>query len=146
MGKFRGSEKDYYYLDSTKRSRQRKSHFFPLQWGRLWHNPFQQRIGRKRCHPPDVPAARGTAADAGSPPRHRRLLVPGASRLPQPPRASRSEPYNYFCCKRPLRSSSPTANLTLPSPPLNRVPKPRVYTSFKYLQRTEFATNHARIH
>ncbi|KAK4826053.1 hypothetical protein QYF61_004168 [Mycteria americana] len=36
--------------------------------------------------------------------------------------------------KRPLRSSSPTSNLALPSPPLNHVPKHHIYTSFKYLQ------------
>lgn len=31
MGKFRGSEKDYYYLDSTERRWERKRHFFSLQ-------------------------------------------------------------------------------------------------------------------
>ncbi|KAK4828229.1 hypothetical protein QYF61_024724 [Mycteria americana] len=36
--------------------------------------------------------------------------------------------------KRPLRSSSPTVNLALPSPPLHHVPKHHIYTSFKYLQ------------
>ncbi|KAK4818569.1 hypothetical protein QYF61_014705 [Mycteria americana] len=36
--------------------------------------------------------------------------------------------------KRPLRSSSPTVNLTLPSPPLHHVPKHLIQTSFKYLQ------------
>ncbi|KAK4811904.1 hypothetical protein QYF61_017428 [Mycteria americana] len=34
--------------------------------------------------------------------------------------------------KRPLRLSSPNVNLTLPSPPLNPVPKHHIYTSFKY--------------
>ncbi|KAK4818707.1 hypothetical protein QYF61_018686 [Mycteria americana] len=36
--------------------------------------------------------------------------------------------------KRPLRLSSPTVNLALPSPPLHHVPKHHIYTSFKYLQ------------
>ncbi|KAK4824899.1 hypothetical protein QYF61_021414 [Mycteria americana] len=36
--------------------------------------------------------------------------------------------------KRPLRSSNPTVNLALPSPPLNHVLKCHIYTSFKYLQ------------
>ncbi|KAK4828289.1 hypothetical protein QYF61_024954 [Mycteria americana] len=36
--------------------------------------------------------------------------------------------------KRPLRSSSPTVNLTLPTPPLHHVPKHLIQTSFKYLQ------------
>ncbi|KAK4821856.1 LOW QUALITY PROTEIN: hypothetical protein QYF61_004333 [Mycteria americana] len=36
--------------------------------------------------------------------------------------------------KRPLRSSSPTVNLTLPSPPLHHVPKHLSQTAFKYLQ------------
>ncbi|KAK4823797.1 hypothetical protein QYF61_006519 [Mycteria americana] len=36
--------------------------------------------------------------------------------------------------KRPLRSSSPTVNLTLPRPPLHHVPKHLTQTSFKYLQ------------
>ncbi|KAK4817239.1 hypothetical protein QYF61_005261 [Mycteria americana] len=36
--------------------------------------------------------------------------------------------------KRPLRSSSPTVNLTLPSPPLYHVPKHLIQSSFKYLQ------------
>ena len=44
------------------------------------------------------------------------------------------ESQNHLSWKRPLRSSSPTINLSLPSPPLNRVPKRHVYTSFKYLQ------------
>ncbi|KAK4813343.1 hypothetical protein QYF61_026639 [Mycteria americana] len=34
----------------------------------------------------------------------------------------------------PLRSSSPTINLTLPSPPLHHVPKHLIQTAFKYLQ------------
>jgi len=41
---------------------------------------------------------------------------------------------NYFGWKRPLRSSSSSINLTLPTPPLNHVPKCHIYTSFKYLQ------------
>ncbi|KAK4824196.1 hypothetical protein QYF61_012012 [Mycteria americana] len=36
--------------------------------------------------------------------------------------------------EKTLRSSSPTVNLTLPSPSLNQVPKHHIYTSFKYLQ------------
>ncbi|KAK4812342.1 hypothetical protein QYF61_017119 [Mycteria americana] len=36
--------------------------------------------------------------------------------------------------KRPLRSSSPTINLTLPKPPLHHVSKHLIQTSFKYLQ------------
>ncbi|KAK4829020.1 hypothetical protein QYF61_001795 [Mycteria americana] len=36
--------------------------------------------------------------------------------------------------KRPLRSSSPTINLTVPRPPLHHVPKHLIQTSFKYLQ------------
>ncbi|KAK4831331.1 LOW QUALITY PROTEIN: hypothetical protein QYF61_016820, partial [Mycteria americana] len=36
--------------------------------------------------------------------------------------------------KRPLRSSSPTLNLTLPSPPLHHVPEHLIQTSVKYLQ------------
>ncbi|KAK4812136.1 hypothetical protein QYF61_000977 [Mycteria americana] len=36
--------------------------------------------------------------------------------------------------KRPLRSSSPTVNLTLPSPPLHHVPKHLIQMAFKYLQ------------
>ncbi|KAK4832356.1 hypothetical protein QYF61_021955 [Mycteria americana] len=36
--------------------------------------------------------------------------------------------------KRPLRSSSPTINLTLPRPPLYHVPKHLIQASFKYLQ------------
>ena len=44
------------------------------------------------------------------------------------------ETQSHLGWKRPLRSSSPTVNLTLPSPPLNHVPKCHVYTSFKCLQ------------
>ena len=44
------------------------------------------------------------------------------------------ETQNHLGWKRPLGSLSPTANLTLPSPPLNYVPKHRVYMAFKYLQ------------
>ncbi|KAK4827460.1 hypothetical protein QYF61_018181 [Mycteria americana] len=42
--------------------------------------------------------------------------------------------FKAYSWKRPLRSSSPAINLTLPSPPLNHVPKSHIYTSFKYLQ------------
>ncbi|KAK4827479.1 hypothetical protein QYF61_018779 [Mycteria americana] len=41
---------------------------------------------------------------------------------------------NRIGWKRPLRSSSPTVNLTLPRPPLHHVPKHLIQTSFKYLQ------------
>ncbi|KAK4831422.1 hypothetical protein QYF61_017553 [Mycteria americana] len=41
---------------------------------------------------------------------------------------------NRIGWKRPLRSSSPTVNLTLPRPPLYHVPKHLIQTSFKYLQ------------
>ncbi|KAK4833022.1 LOW QUALITY PROTEIN: hypothetical protein QYF61_027404 [Mycteria americana] len=41
---------------------------------------------------------------------------------------------NHIGWKRPLRSLSPTVNLTLPRPPLNHVPKHLMQTSFKYLQ------------
>ncbi|KAK4818814.1 hypothetical protein QYF61_019743 [Mycteria americana] len=41
---------------------------------------------------------------------------------------------NRIGWKRPLRSSSPTVNLTLPRPPLHYVPKHLIQTSFKYLQ------------
>ena len=41
---------------------------------------------------------------------------------------------NHLGWKTPLRSPSPTVNLTRSSPPLNRVSKHHVYTSFKYLQ------------
>ncbi|KAK4824091.1 hypothetical protein QYF61_010602 [Mycteria americana] len=50
------------------------------------------------------------------------------------------ESQNHLGWKRPLRSSSPTVNLTLPSPPLNHVPQHHIYTSFKYLQR--WSLNH----
>ncbi|KAK4815740.1 hypothetical protein QYF61_006778 [Mycteria americana] len=42
--------------------------------------------------------------------------------------------YDSLSWKRPLRSSSPTVNLTLPRPPLHHVPKHLIQTSFKYLQ------------
>ncbi|KAK4831485.1 hypothetical protein QYF61_017986 [Mycteria americana] len=45
-----------------------------------------------------------------------------------------TESQNCIGWKRPLRSSSPTINLTLPSPPLHHVPKHLIQTSFKYLQ------------
>ncbi|KAK4809855.1 LOW QUALITY PROTEIN: hypothetical protein QYF61_021315 [Mycteria americana] len=54
-------------------------------------------------------------------------LVPGSSsgsRHPQP----------LAGWKRPLRSWSPTVNLTLPSPPLHHVPEHLIQTAFKYLQ------------
>jgi len=41
---------------------------------------------------------------------------------------------NHLGWKRPLRSSSPTVNLALPTPPLNHVPKHHIYVSFKYVQ------------
>jgi len=44
------------------------------------------------------------------------------------------ESENHLGWKRTLRSSSPTTNPTLPSPPLNHVPKCHSYMSFKYLQ------------
>ncbi|KAK4818986.1 hypothetical protein QYF61_022653 [Mycteria americana] len=45
-----------------------------------------------------------------------------------------TESRNHIGWKRPLRSSSPTVNLTLPRPPLHHVPKHLIQTSFKYLQ------------
>ncbi|KAK4806900.1 hypothetical protein QYF61_012621 [Mycteria americana] len=45
-----------------------------------------------------------------------------------------TESENCIGWKRPLRSSSPTVNLTLPRPPLHHVHKHLVQTSFKYLQ------------
>ncbi|KAK4825306.1 LOW QUALITY PROTEIN: hypothetical protein QYF61_026657 [Mycteria americana] len=44
------------------------------------------------------------------------------------------ESQNRIGWKRPLRSSSPTVNLTPPRPPLHHVPKHLIQTSFKYLQ------------
>ncbi|KAK4815879.1 hypothetical protein QYF61_009930 [Mycteria americana] len=44
------------------------------------------------------------------------------------------ESQNHIGWKRPLRSSSPTINLTLPKPPLHHVSKHLIQTSFKYLQ------------
>ncbi|KAK4815973.1 hypothetical protein QYF61_010841 [Mycteria americana] len=44
------------------------------------------------------------------------------------------ESQNHVGWKRPLRSSSPTINLTLPKPPLHHVSKHLIQTSFKYLQ------------
>ncbi|KAK4826673.1 LOW QUALITY PROTEIN: hypothetical protein QYF61_010682 [Mycteria americana] len=43
-------------------------------------------------------------------------------------------PTNCLGWKRPLRLSSPTVNLALPSPPLNYGPKHHIYTSLKYPQ------------
>ncbi|KAK4814532.1 hypothetical protein QYF61_022021 [Mycteria americana] len=45
-----------------------------------------------------------------------------------------TESQNRIGWKRPLRSSSPTINLTLPRPPLHHVPKLLIQMSFKYLQ------------
>ncbi|KAK4830412.1 LOW QUALITY PROTEIN: hypothetical protein QYF61_010943, partial [Mycteria americana] len=45
-----------------------------------------------------------------------------------------TESQNRIGWKRPLRSLSPTVNLTLPRPPLYHVPKHLIQTSFKYLQ------------
>ncbi|KAK4826690.1 hypothetical protein QYF61_010699 [Mycteria americana] len=45
-----------------------------------------------------------------------------------------TESQNHIGWKRPLRSSSPTINLTLPKPPLHHVSKYLIQTSFKYLQ------------
>ncbi|KAK4827408.1 hypothetical protein QYF61_017838, partial [Mycteria americana] len=45
-----------------------------------------------------------------------------------------TESQNRIGWKRPLRSSSPTINLTLPRPPLHHVPKHLIQTSFKYPQ------------
>ncbi|KAK4821623.1 hypothetical protein QYF61_026057 [Mycteria americana] len=45
-----------------------------------------------------------------------------------------TESQNHIGWKRPLRSSSPTINLTLPRPPLHHVSKYLIQTSFKYLQ------------
>ncbi|KAK4815820.1 hypothetical protein QYF61_007429, partial [Mycteria americana] len=42
--------------------------------------------------------------------------------------------HNHIGWKRPLRSLSPTVNLTLPRPPLHHVLKHLIQTSFKYLQ------------
>ncbi|KAK4815591.1 hypothetical protein QYF61_004806 [Mycteria americana] len=49
-------------------------------------------------------------------------------------RHTHTESQNRIGWKRPLRSSSPTVNLTLPRPPLHHVPKHLIQTSFKYLQ------------
>ncbi|KAK4814248.1 hypothetical protein QYF61_012744, partial [Mycteria americana] len=45
-----------------------------------------------------------------------------------------TESQNCIGWKRPLRSLSPTVNLTLPRPPLCHVPKHLIQKSFKYLQ------------
>ncbi|KAK4814695.1 LOW QUALITY PROTEIN: hypothetical protein QYF61_025521 [Mycteria americana] len=45
-----------------------------------------------------------------------------------------TESQNRIGWKRPLRSSSPTVNLTLPSPPLHHVPKHLIQISFKCFQ------------
>ncbi|KAK4824504.1 hypothetical protein QYF61_015902 [Mycteria americana] len=73
-----------------------------------------------------------------------------ASELPEPPispspshasckrvpqfQLFQTESQNHIGWKRPLRSSSPTINLTLPKPPLHHVSKHLIQTSFKYLQ------------
>jgi len=41
-----------------------------------------------------------------------------------------------FRLKKPLRSSSATVNLTVPSPLLNHVPKHHIYISFRYPEVT----------
>ncbi|KAK4829570.1 hypothetical protein QYF61_005239 [Mycteria americana] len=51
-----------------------------------------------------------------------------------------TESQNRIGWKRPLRSSSPTVNLTLPRPLLYHVPKHLIQTSFKYFQ--EWRLNH----
>ncbi|KAK4829457.1 LOW QUALITY PROTEIN: hypothetical protein QYF61_004675, partial [Mycteria americana] len=50
------------------------------------------------------------------------------------PESGVTESQNRVGWKRPLRSSSPTVNLMLPSPPLHHVPKHLIQTSFKYFQ------------
>ncbi|KAK4808358.1 hypothetical protein QYF61_026961 [Mycteria americana] len=45
-----------------------------------------------------------------------------------------TESQNGIGWKRPLRSSSPTINLTLPKPPLHHVPEHLIQMAFKYLQ------------
>ncbi|KAK4829773.1 hypothetical protein QYF61_006572 [Mycteria americana] len=59
-------------------------------------------------------------------------ILGGIQRLSQNHRITESQ--NRIGWKRPLRSSSPTVNLTLPRPPLHHVPKHLIQTSFKYLQ------------
>ncbi|KAK4830892.1 hypothetical protein QYF61_013821 [Mycteria americana] len=59
-------------------------------------------------------------------------LPTSASRLKHSEPTRKSQ--NRIGWKRPLRSSSPTVNLTLPRPPLHHVPKQLIQTSFKYLQ------------
>ncbi|KAK4825857.1 hypothetical protein QYF61_003131 [Mycteria americana] len=49
-------------------------------------------------------------------------------------RLDRALSNNRIGWKRPLRSSSPTVNLTLPRPPLHHVPKHLIQASFKYFQ------------
>ncbi|KAK4829578.1 hypothetical protein QYF61_005678 [Mycteria americana] len=61
----------------------------------------------------------------------------GAGEFSFPPiylKMGNTESQNRIGWKRPLRSSSPTINLTLPRPPLHHVPKHLIQTSFKYLQ------------
>ncbi|KAK4810511.1 hypothetical protein QYF61_004291 [Mycteria americana] len=68
-------------------------------------------------HPPPAPLVGGGGRRVGS------EVEPG-----------KRESQNCIGWKRPLRSSSPTVNLTLPRPPLYHVPKHLIQTSFKYLQ------------
>ena len=44
------------------------------------------------------------------------------------------ESLNHVSWNKSLRSWGPKVNLTLPSPPLNHVPKSHIHTFFKYLQ------------
>ncbi|KAK4807435.1 hypothetical protein QYF61_001986 [Mycteria americana] len=63
------------------------------------------------------------------------LSVVWDERLSHSSTASRiTESQNHIGWKRPLRSSSPTVNLTLPKPPLHHVSKYLIQTPFKYLQ------------
>ncbi|KAK4815585.1 hypothetical protein QYF61_004800 [Mycteria americana] len=73
-----------------------------------------------------LPPARLLGCEVGQP------WLRGPALLPREVRVTESQ--NRLGWKRPLRSSSPTINLTLPRPPLNRVPKHHIYVSFKYLQ------------
>ncbi|KAK4833094.1 hypothetical protein QYF61_027760 [Mycteria americana] len=61
--------------------------------------------------------------------KHRRIILQCCPNIIQ--EISITESQNRIGWKRPLRSSSPTVNLTLPSPPLNHVPKHLVQTSLQ---------------
>ena len=61
-------------------------------------------------------------------------VPPGGGRARKSHGAGILESQNHLGWKKPLRSSSPTINLTLPSPPLSHAPKHHVYTAFKHLQ------------